>query len=47
MRIGEDDAVVESDVVDKAAKYVFTVTENGMGKLSDIEDYREQGRGGS
>jgi DNA gyrase subunit A len=39
--------VVEADVVDAEAKYVFTVTENGMGKLSSIEDYREQGRGGS
>ena len=47
MRIGEDDAVVEVDVVDSEAKFVFTVTENGMGKLSSIEDYREQGRGGS
>lgn len=47
MRIGEDDAVVQTDVVDAEAKYVFTVTGNGMGKLSDIEDYREQGRGGS
>lgn len=47
MRIGEDDAVVQADVVDAEAKYVFTVTGNGMGKLSDIDDYREQGRGGS
>lgn len=47
MRIGEDDAVVEADVVDAGDKYVFTVTESGMGKVSDIEDYREQGRGGS
>lgn len=47
MRIGDDDAVVETDVVDSETKYVFTVTENGMGKLSSIDDYREQGRGGS
>jgi DNA gyrase subunit A len=47
MRIGEDDEVVEADIVDHDAKFVFTVTENGMGKISDIEDYREQGRGGS
>ncbi len=47
MRIGEDDAVVEADVVDEGAKYVFTVSESGMGKVSDIDDYREQGRGGS
>ena len=47
MKIAADDSVVEADIVDENAKYVFTVTENGMGKLSDIDDYREQGRGGS
>jgi DNA gyrase subunit A len=47
MKIAADDSVVEADVVDAGAKYVFTVTENGMWKLSDIDDYREQGRGGS
>lgn len=47
MRIGEDDAVVEADVVNEEAKFVFTVTETGMGKISGIDDYREQGRGGS
>lgn len=47
MRIGEDDSVVEADIVTDEAKFVFTVTENGMGKISDIDDYREQGRGGS
>ncbi len=44
MRIAPEDAVVEADVVDAEDKYVFTVTEHGMGKISDIEDYREQGR---
>ncbi len=47
MRIGDDDEVVEADIVDQDAKYVLTITEKGMGKISDIEDYREQGRGGS
>lgn len=28
-------------------KYVFTASGRGLGKLSDIEDYRSQGRGGS
>ncbi len=45
MRMGADDSVVEADVVDTEARYVFTVTENGMGKISEIDDYREQGRG--
>ncbi|MDD2566205.1 MAG: DNA gyrase subunit A [Candidatus Gracilibacteria bacterium] len=47
MRIGKDDLVIESDVVSEGDKYVFTVTENGLGKITDIEGYREQGRGGS
>lgn len=28
-------------------KYVFTASSRGLGKLTDIEDYRSQGRGGS
>lgn len=30
MKIAADDSVVEADIVDAGAKYVFTVTENGM-----------------
>lgn len=44
MRIGVDDEVVEADVVNADDKYVFSVTENGLGKLSDVSEYREQGR---
>ncbi len=47
MRIGVDDEVVEADVVNADDKYVFSVTENGLGKLSDVSEYREQGRWGS
>ncbi|MDD2486991.1 MAG: DNA gyrase subunit A [Candidatus Gracilibacteria bacterium] len=47
MKIGKDDKVIEADVVCDGDRYVFTVTENGLGKITDIEDYREQGRGGS
>lgn len=47
MRIAENDSVVEADVVGANDKYVFTVTENGMGKITNIDEYREQGRGGS
>lgn len=28
-------------------KYVFTASTKGLGKLSNIDDYRSQGRGGS
>ncbi len=47
MRIAADDALIEADVVSGQAKYVFSVTETGMGKITDVEEYREQGRGGS
>lgn len=47
MRIGADDQVVEADVVRIDDKYVFSVSENGIGKLSEVSEYREQGRGGS
>jgi len=36
MRIAENDSVVEADVVSENDKYVFTVTENGMGKITNI-----------
>jgi DNA gyrase subunit A len=44
MRMWKDDCVIEADVVSDWDKYVFTVTENGLGKMTDIEGYREQGR---
>lgn len=47
MRIGADDSLVEADVVGSEAKFVFSVTETGMGKITNVDEYREQGRGGS
>ena len=47
MKIANTDSLIEGCVAGKDAKYVFTVSENGMGKISSLEDYREQGRGGS
>ncbi len=47
IRLKGDDALVTASVVNKDMKYVFTASEKGLGKLSDIEDYRSQGRGGS
>lgn len=47
MRVGKWDSLIEGCVAGKDAKYVFTVSENGMGKISSLENYREQGRGGS
>jgi DNA gyrase subunit A len=47
MKVAQGDSLIEWCVAGKEAKYVFTVCENGMGKISALEDYREQGRGGS
>ena len=47
MKVGSGDSLIEGCVAGKDDLYVFTVGENGMGKISALEDYREQGRGGS
>lgn len=47
MRVADGDSLIEGCVAGKDDKYVFTVWENGMGKISALEDYREQGRWGS
>ncbi|MDD3120555.1 MAG: DNA gyrase subunit A [Candidatus Gracilibacteria bacterium] len=47
MRLKGDDEVVEVDIIRDQDKYVFTITGKGVGKISEIEEYREQGRGGS
>ncbi len=39
------DEVIEVAIVWDDRKYVFIVTENGLGKLTDIEEYRNQKRG--
>ena len=45
MKLMKDDCLVDMLVVDES-KDVLTVTSNGFGKRSDIEDYRVQGRAG-
>ena len=45
MLISEEDRIVEMTVV-KPGYDVFTISSNGFGKRSDIEDYRLQSRGG-
>jgi len=42
-----DDYVIESSIVWDENKYVFIVTENGLGKMTDISEYRDQKRWGS
>ena len=45
MRLDEGDIVTGMIVVDKESK-VLTISETGYGRLSDVEDYRLQSRGG-
>ncbi len=40
-----DDHVIEVAIVGDDNKFVFIVTKNGLGKISDIEEYRNQKRG--
>ncbi|GAB0174886.1 MAG: DNA topoisomerase (ATP-hydrolyzing) subunit A [Candidatus Altimarinota bacterium] len=47
MKVASGDSLIEGCVAGKEDTYVFTVTENGMGKISGLAEYREQGRGGS
>lgn len=42
-----DDRVIETAVVGDDDQYLFIVTEKWMGKISGVEDYRSQKRGGS
>lgn len=47
MKVGATDALIVWCVAGKDAKYILTVSSNGIGKISALEDYREQGRGWS
>ena len=46
IKLGKDDFVVGADVIGENDKYILTVTENGIGKKSDLALYRLQNRGG-
>ncbi len=48
MNIDSDDVVIGMEVVDPTAtgSTIFTVTENGYGKRTDLDEYRGQSRGG-
>jgi len=47
IRLKEDDNVIEVTIVHEDQQFVFIVTENGMWKLTSIEEYRNQKRWGS
>ncbi len=43
----KDDQVVEMDVVTEGITSLLVVTEKGLGKMTSLDDYRDQNRGGS
>ncbi|MBW7954678.1 DNA gyrase subunit A [Candidatus Gracilibacteria bacterium] len=47
IKLKQEDEVMEVGVVGTPDKYVLIVTQNGMGKISEITEYRDQNRGGS
>jgi DNA gyrase subunit A len=46
IRLAKDDFLVGAGVIDENARYILTVTENGIGKKSALSLYRVQGRAG-
>ena len=46
IKLGKDDFVVGADMIGENDKFILTVTENGIGKKSDLSLYRLQNRGG-
>ncbi len=47
IKLKDTDEVVEVTIVSKDEKYVLIVTQNGMWKISEISEYRDQNRGWS
>ena len=52
IKLGQNDEVIGMDVIDtvladKGALELFVITENGMGKRTNLTEYKTQGRGGS
>jgi DNA gyrase subunit A len=48
MNLNEDDHVIGMEIVDNdvVGSTIFTVCENGYGKRTDLDEYRDQSRGG-
>ena len=40
-----EDRVIEVAIVGEENKFVFIVTQNGLGKITEIDEYRNQKRG--
>ena len=47
IKLKEGDSVIEVAIVGEDKEFIFIVTENGMWKLTEIDEYRNQNRWGS
>ena len=47
IKLKGDDVVVSMNVIDDPKSRIFVLTEKGLGKMSDLAQYRVQSRGGS
>lgn len=45
IKLKEEDNVIEVAVMSENDKYILTITENGYGKLSEVDEYKDQNRG--
>jgi len=46
INLKENDYVIKMDILSKDSSYLFTISENGFGKLNFIKDFPTQNRGG-
>ncbi|MNP25578.1 DNA gyrase subunit A [compost metagenome] len=46
INLGNDDKVVGMEPVTSDKDYILAITENGFGKRTEVEEYRQQGRSG-
>ena len=46
INLGKDDEVIGMETVDDKTAYVLAITENGFGKRTELEEYRQQARAG-
>ena len=46
INLGKDDKVVGMEPITSDEDYILAITENGFGKRTEVEEYREQARAG-
>lgn len=46
INLGKDDKVIGMEPIENEKDYILAITENGFGKRTEVEEYREQARAG-